>query len=389
MPATLVHLDTASAVLAAYADRYNASQERYRVITRYVADPAELLARGGGDADVLIGPWLASAELRERLQPLDRLLRSDRLNAAAFFPSLLRAGQVNGAQMALPLSFSLPAVVVRAADAAEHPFAVTPEELAARNAGSPGWDAELVYHAAVLYGAELRLLPDGDIGLDQEAVDRVVELARRLAAAAAGDGRSDERVDELQRTRPPHRLLLDGGIDFFLSDPQGFQEIPEELWSSFAIRWLGSGGSLQPADDLTYAAIRAGARNPRGARSFLLWLFEPATQTALLDLNRREQLAAFGIAGGLPALVEVTTREVAARYPFMLGRAPKAADLSAPAALSADWGRLQREVVLPWLRSALRGAEQPPLAVVINAERRQQRLTATTSDGPTVGAGLR
>ena len=373
---TLVHVDTANADVAAYAEQYNRSQDRYRVVIRYVDGPAGLLARGGTDADVLVGPGLASGDLVRRLRPLDRLLGPGRLDASAFFPNLLEAGRARGAQIALPLSFRLPVIVVRAGDEAIPSFAVTPEELAARDSAPVSWDAELVYQAAVLYGADFRLLPDGRIGLEQAAVDRAVELARGLIAAGANEYPADPLGEDLTPARPFVQMLLDGRIDFFLTDLQGFVDIPRERRNLLGVRWLGRADRLQPGEDLTYAVIRAGARNPRGARAFLLWLFEATTQMALLEFSHREHLTGFGIAGGLPALIEVARYEMATHYPFLLGRVPTAGELHAPAALNADWDPLREEVVLPWLWAQTRGADQPPLAAAIDAWR-QRRPAAT------------
>ena len=387
----LVRVDTAHPDVAAYAERFNLAQDRYLVLTRYVDGPAELLARGGSDADVLIGPALAGGGVARRVRPLDRLFRSGRMDDAAFFPGLLRSGRVDGVQRALPLSFGIPLVVVRARDGGFPPFAVTPEQLAALPAAALGWDAELVYRSAVFYGAGFRLLPDGRIGFEPGAVGRAVDLARRVTAAAAGGPVAPPLLaappDGALRNGPPRNgalaeMLLGGRIDFFLTDLQGFLDIPRERRGLLGFRWFGAEDGLQPGG-VTWAAIRAGARNRRGAESFLTWLFDPATQAALLDLSRAEQLTGFGIAGGLPSLAAVAAREAAVRYPFMLGRTPAAAEVAAPAALSADWGALRHEVVLPWLRAAVQGVEQPPLAQAIDDRRRRRSAAAdTVNDAP-------
>ena len=162
-------------------------------------------------------------------------------------------------------------------------------------------------------------------------------------------------------------LPLDGRVEFFLTDMHRFLDIPAERRNLLAMRWLGSREGLRAGDDLTYVAIRARAPNARGAQAFLLWLFEPATQAALLELGRREQLTGFGIAGGLPALVEAARHDLATHYPALVGRVPSAAELHAPAALGADWARLREAVVLPWLWAETRGAEQPALADAVAA----------------------
>ncbi len=361
---TLVHVDTVHADVAAYAERYNLSQDRYRVVTRFADAPAESLAHGGSDADVLIGPGLAGRDLAEALLPLDGLFRSGLLRASAFFPSLLESGRADGVLRALPLSFRVPVIAVRAGRDDLPAFSVTPDELAALGPASGSWSAELVYQAAVLYGADFRRLPDGRLGLRQGAVDRAVDQARRWFEAEPGGLPSD--------TLPPVQMLLDGRIEFFLTDLHRFVDIPAERRDQLAMRWLGSGEGLLAADDLTYAAIRARAPNARGAQAFLLWLFAPATQAALLELGRREHLTGFGIADGLPALAEAARHDLATHYPVLVGRVPSAAELRAPAALGADWARLREAVVLPWLWAETRGAEQPALADAVAAWRQRR-----------------
>ena len=377
---TLVQIDTANADVAAYAERYNLAQDRYRVVTRFVDAPAESLAHGGSDADVLIGPGLAGRDLAAKLRPLDGLFRSGRLSGAAFFPSLLESGRAEGALRALPLSFHVPVIVVRGGEDALPSFAATPDELAALGAASLSWSAELIYQAAVLYGADFRRLPDGRIVLQQGAVDRAVDQARRLIEAAPGERSSDTPDAGPPGTLPPVQMLLDGRIDFVLTDLQRFLDTPVERRDLLSIRWLGSDEGLRAGDDLMYAVIREGAPNARGAQAFLTWLFEPRTQSALLEISRREQLTGFGIAGGLPALVEVARYDLVTRYPVLAGRVPRAEKLHAPAALGADWERLREAVVLPWLWAETRGFDQPALTDAVSAwpARRAARAAQAT-----------
>lgn len=367
---TLVHVDTVHADVAAYAERYNLSQDRYRVVTRFADAPAESLAHGGSDADVLIGPGLAGRDLAEALLPLDGLFGSGLLSASAFFPSLLESGRADGVLRALPLSFRVPVIAVRAGRDDLPSFSVTPDELAALGPASSGGSAELIYQAAVLYGADFRRLPDGRLGVRQGALDRAVDQARRWLEAEPG-GQPSDTLPPVQMLSPV-QMLLDGRIEFFLTDLHRFVDIPAERRDRLAMRWLGSGDGLRAADDLTYAAIRARAPNARGAQAFLLWLFEPATQAALLELGRREHLTGFGIAGGLPALVEAARHDLAAHHPVLVGRVPSSAELRAPAALGADWARLREAVVLPWLWAETRGAEQPALADAVAAWRQRR-----------------
>ena len=371
---TLVHVDTADADVAAYAERYNLSQDRYRVVTRFVDAPAESLARGGSDADVLIGPGLAGRDLAEELRPLDGLFRSGRLSGASFFPSLLESGRADGVLRALPLSFRVPVIVVRAGEDDVPLFAATPDELAALGAASLSWSAELIYQAAVLYGADFRRLPDGRIVLQQGAVDRAVDQARRVIEAAPGDRSSATAGGGPPGALPSVQMLLDGRVDFLLTDLQRFLDTPVERRDLLSFRWLGSDEGLRAGDDLTYAVIRAGASNARGAQAFLMWLFAPGTQSALLEFSRGEHLTGFGIAGGLPALAEVAKYDLVTRYPVLVGRVPRAAELHAPAALGADWERLREAVVLPWLWAETRGFDQPALADAVSA-RRARRAT--------------
>ena len=365
----LVYVDTASTDIATYAEVYNRSQDRYFVVVRYVDGPAERLVHGESDADLLVGPALTSGELAGKLRPLDRLFRSERLDEASFFPSLLSTGQDTGTQTTLPLSFRIPVVVLRNNAEVLRSFAVSPEDLGEIKESYLLWESKIVYQSALVYGARFHLLPDGRIELNQDAIERAVHQARKILDA----GRSSNFSVSLDIGRPLVRSLLDERIGFFLTDLQGFLEIPQEQRSHLAIRWFGDEELIQPEEGLIHVAIRSGARNLHGAQSFLLWLFDPTTQASLLEVSGDENSSNFGIAGGIPALIHVAQVGMPRRYPFLIGLIPRAVDLAAPPVLSVDWKLLKEEVILPWLRVALKGLDRVSLTQEIN-DWRERRL---------------
>jgi hypothetical protein len=196
-------------------------------------------------------------------------------------------------------------------------------------------------------------------------------------------GEAPESADTVTlRARPTLQMLLDGRIDFLLTDLQRFLDTAPEQRQMLSIRWLGTEEGVWAEDDVTYAVVRAHSPNSRGAQAFLMWLFEPATQSALLEFGRQEQVMGFGLAGGLPALVKVARYDLVTRYPVLVGRVPLAAELHAPAASGADWGILREAVVVPWFWAEMQGIDQPPLAESVAAWRQRSAAGKAPADGP-------
>jgi ABC-type glycerol-3-phosphate transport system substrate-binding protein len=96
---------------ALYAGYFNASQDIYKIETRYFESPSQKLTENGeARPDIVAGNWLKSVSIRSFFRPLDDLFKTG-VSADAFYPRLLELGNIEGKQYLLPVAFNIPALV--------------------------------------------------------------------------------------------------------------------------------------------------------------------------------------------------------------------------------------------------------------------------------------
>ena len=411
-PDALVELWSDRAELAAYVDAFNAAGGPVKVQLTYSAQPGGQLLSGAAAPDLIFGSGLASPELHRLLVPLERLLGGE-LAADKYFPQLLAAGSAGGRQLTLPFSFNLPVVVfARAAVPSDiDQFLMSVEELrqladdfdararpsvepqpgsdaaAAGVRPPPGrvgfsvlWDDRMIYLLAQASGAGFAATADGAVVIDQARLAAVVGSAHEWLRAGAGGIDGHRRFAAAYLHRPLHQLALDGRILLFVSDIASYARLPEEKRELLDFRWLTVAGGIPVVEDYRSFAVPAAADNPAGAGLFLRWISQPEIQAHLLEAANFAWLHGFGLAGGFPALREMSERILPRSHDFLIGRLPDASLLRVPAPPPVDWAVVRSELVEPWLHAAVTAGAlpppgQPPLAQAVSRWRR-------TADAP-------
>ncbi len=374
-----VSLLTDRSEMAAYAEVFNATQRDVRVELVYSRDPAAAVRRGGTGADAVVAESLAGPDMREHFRSVGDLFGPGRLDPRLFYANLLESGRQDKTQYLIPLSFNLPLVVYRAATLGEDvpgsyvtidyirtkaaEFDARKSRIARKVGFSPLWEPAFVYYAAALAGAAFRSNDGRSVQWDEAALERVLNRLREWMGGLDAEGLKD--FDAKYLHMPYYRLIEDGRILFYLSDSREFLAIPLEKRQNLDFRWLGENDRIPVCEEIVHAGCLRGSRNPRGARRFLLWLFQPQTQIRLMETNHFKRLpGVFGVAGGLPALVSVAENDLPQphHYPAFVGHIPPREMLVAPGLLPAGWRAVRDSVVLPWLAEAVRGgAAEVPL----------------------------
>lgn len=98
---------------ASYAELFNASQDKCKVIVMYKESPAEAfpIPKDVQAPDIVIGPWLKNERVRKYFSPLDHLFSDLQLSKSIFYSQLLEIGNIDDKQYLLPVSFNLPAII--------------------------------------------------------------------------------------------------------------------------------------------------------------------------------------------------------------------------------------------------------------------------------------
>ena len=357
--------------MAAYVEHFNTLSDDYRVILCYKVSPAESVMSRERDADLILGPWLNGSAARRHFESLDGLFKREYLDRDSFYTGLLNAGTWESKQVLLPLSFNMPAVVFPVdALPGEVPRLVASLEFIRENGAafnesvrdrlvrmgfSPLWQPEFLYSAAEIFGAQFRETPEGSIHWNSA---RLQDMKEFCASWVAETNLGYEQDNQFQRTylyEPMSKLLDSGRILFYMTDTSTLFRSVEDQAEEVDFRWLGTENRIAVDEQVLYFGIPKGARNRRGARLFLTWMFQPQTQARLLEINQEKRLDTFGIAGGFSSLRNVNEREFPRVYRRLLGRIPPEQMLAFSKALPVDWGEQKKQIVVPWLVSYVTG----------------------------------
>ena len=370
----VVTLCTDRPEMAAYVEVFNALGPELQVMVCYQPDPATSVASRSAAADVVIGGGLTALAVRRQLDPLDRLFGEEGLDREQFYPGLLEAGQLEGRQVTLPLSFGLPAVVFLSGTLgdelsdlsvsldylveAARGFRESVRERYVRIGFSPLWDGGFLYDALRLHGAGFRESADGDVQWESKGLAAGVSFLRAwIEEADGGRGKSAE-FSRRYLYEPMRRLLDERRILFYPIDSARLLESLKSQSYDAQFRWLAGPGGILVDESVLSVGIPKSARNKWGARLFVDWLFQESTQRRLLQVNQSKRLSTFGLAGGFSSLRRVSEREFPQVYPLLIGRIPPPALLEFPAPLPLDWQSLRQRAVLAWLRDYL-GSDAP------------------------------
>lgn len=365
----LVTLCTDRPEMAAYVELFNGLSPELQVMLCYHPDPAARVASRSIEADVVIGTGLNGLSAKRNLYPLDRLFGEEGLLREDFYAGLLDPGLHDRRQVTLPLSFRLPAVVFLTSTFRDDlpNLAVTLDYL--RESGgafnqivrdrhvrmgfSPLWDDRFLYHALRLGGARFRESEEGGVRWDEAGLRAGISFLRSWVEDVNGGFLSSAEFTRKYLYEPMSRLTDEKRILFYLSDGGRLREALEAQSDLADFRWLRGERGLLVDESVVSLAIPRSARNKWGAKIFVDWLLDEATQKRLLEVNQSKRLSTFGLAGGFSSLRRVTEGDFPQFYPLFIGRIPPAELLDFPEALPAAWETMKGEAVVPWARDFL------------------------------------
>jgi ABC-type glycerol-3-phosphate transport system substrate-binding protein len=349
--------------MAAYVERFNASQRDWQILVEYNDDPAPALLTPGRKADLVIARGLASAEVKDTMVPLDFLFDGGGLAKASFYRRITDAGQQGDRFKLLPLSFDLPILIfskkvlpdlagfsidldtVKALGAR---FAVATETKVPKKLGfSPRWQA-FGLTLLQLKGASFQEGFQSSLTWDSGRFIEGTTLLRSWPSPGW------DAVTEFQRKYlqgDPTPPLTAGRVQFYPSTLAAFESRPWEERRDLDFRYLDEGGRVAATDTTVWAGIPSSSLTRGAGERFLAWFFQAEEQKKMLLQARSDDDRNFGLAGGLSSLVLPNETALATAYPEMAGRLPGADDVTFWGTLPADWTTLKSAVLKPWLET--------------------------------------
>jgi ABC-type glycerol-3-phosphate transport system substrate-binding protein len=370
-----IQLVTNRAEMAAYVDRFNALQSDVRVEISYQESPAQAVLDGAA-GDIVIGEWLASPSVMDRMDGLGDIVKPGKIDPSWFYARLLAMGSRDNRPVLVPLSFSLPAVVYvrQPADlptmfmpldtlqTMSRAFNRTNKAGALVNVGfSPSWDPDFLTSTALLFGAHLRPGRNGMPAWDENGLKKTVDFTRSWLVDVNGGADADAAFSKRILVQPWYKLLSSGKTLFALASFHDLFALPEEERRDLDFRWLSQDGAIPVLDDVLYAGVPHSSRDKAGAKAFLQWFCSLPVQQSLLTVNQSRRIGVFGITDGFSSLKSIDEKDLPAKYPLLLGHIPMENLLTFPDTLPDNWVKMRDAVVLPWILDAASGEESQTL----------------------------
>jgi hypothetical protein len=368
---TPLRLVTNRAELAAYVDRFNSIQSDFKVEISYQESPAQAVLDGVA-GDIVIGEWLSSPAVMDRMDGLGDIVKPGKIDPAWFYARLLAMGSRDNRPVLVPLSFSLPAIVfVRQStdlptmfmpldtlQTMSKAFNRTNKAGALVNVGfSPAWDPDFLTSTALLFGARLHPGRNSLPAWDENGLKKTVDFTRSWLQGVNGGADADAAFTKRILVQPWYKLLSSGKTLFALASFQDLFSLPEDERRDFDFRWLSQDGSIPVLDDVLYSGVPHTSRDKAGAKAFLQWFCSLPVQQSLLTVNQSRRIGVFGITNGFSALKTIDEKDLPAKYPLLLGHIPMENLLVFPETLPDNWVKVRDGVVLPWILDSASGQE--------------------------------
>jgi hypothetical protein len=372
-----VQLITNRPEMAAYVDRFNAVQSDVKVEISYQEVPSQAVL-DGAHADAVIGEWLQSPAVMDRLDALGDLVKPGKVDPTGIYPGLLAMCSRDNRPILIPISFTLPAIVYLRLPS-DLPSMFMPLDTlqsmgkAFNKSGKNGlltsmgfsplwnWNADFLTTSALLFGARFRPGRNGLPAWDENGLRRTVDFTRQWLAAVSGGAAADADFSRRYLVQPWYKLLSSGKALFALAPFTDFFALPEEERRDFDFRWLSQSGAIPVMHNVLSGGVLRSSRNKTGAKAFLQWFCSLPVQQMLLNVNQSLRIGVFGVADGFSAFRGMNEKDLPQKYPLLLGHIPQENILTFPEILPDNWLKLRDAVIRPWIADKAAGKEEGDL----------------------------
>ncbi len=368
--------------LAIYAEEFNLIQDRYKIETKYMEQPAGQLITASVYPDIVIGNWLKSSSTRTFFLSMDDLFTDERIQQNAFYPALLNLGKIDEVQYLLPVCFNIPVIVFSEEhqNLVSNPFTITLDEIKTlgqtfnvqkndvyTNMGfSPTANDGFSFVVSALFNTSFR--EGRPLAWDPMALERSVEYLQSWTQEANTSVRHEDDFVFKYYYDPPAKLILSGRILFAYLTSDDFFTMGEETRSQLAFRYISYNNAIPVDERMVYAGICKKGKAREAAKAFIEWFYQSENQRMLLLDTRQNRLSdnLFGIGNGFSALRTVTESVFPQFYSDLLGHIPPADYLSPPNILPRNWLAIKEHVILPYFHERIRAEQRNEVKTLEN-----------------------
>ena len=156
---------------------------------------------------------------------------------------------------------------------------------------------------------------------------------------------------------PFYNQVKNGRCLFSFASSRDILSLSNDEIRDLDFRWICNDGKIQIEDDFVSVGIYSKSKKKAAAKKFLLWLLNEKSQRKILERKFKMNLEtdSFGIAGGFSSLKNSTEKIFPLYYRVMISNTPVAERLSAPQVFPANWERIKKQVVEPYIMASCAG----------------------------------
>lgn len=356
---------------ARYCEVFNASQKKYKIVAHYVENPSKELLnqdlKNGDKPDLIVDCWLKGIAVRNNFINLNSLLKGS-IEAENFYSELLQLGKNENEQLLLPVSFNLPVIIFKkgSVNTADE-FSISLDDLQKISARfnyiennsfikmgfAPIWNTEFLYLLTKGFNANFE--ENGNFfSWNENSIAEAVSALRKFTLETNTSTKAETDFQFKYLYNNAYSAVMSGRCLFqYLRSDQLFM-LDANKSSNIDFRWVTFDRKVPLDDEVIYAGVFKGSKNKGAAKAFLVFLFSPETQKAILKENSKTKLSTlgFGVAGGFSSLRSITENYFPTHYPLLLSHLPQSKNFMSPNVLPSDWLEIKRETIIPYLKSA-------------------------------------
>lgn len=359
-----------------FVELYNASQDKARIVARYYDAPTNKLASATVAArpDILAGSYLQTGIEKKVFANLNSLFgKKGPLIRDDFYEPLLKSCSHNEKQYLVPVSYNLPSLVFDSSNyenvlgATMLSFDTIKEISKNYNAKNragvytamgfgPLWSKDFLYLVFRDKGVFFNVQGQ-KISYTENMFERSVDFVRDWVNEVNEGVKNEEDFAFKYLYMPFYSQVQNGRCLFSFASSRDLMSLSNDKIRALDFRWICNDGKIQIEDDFVSVGVLSKSKHKGAAKKFILWLLNEKTQRKILERKFKMNLEtdSFGIAGGFSSLKSATEKVFPLYYRVMISNTPVADRLAAPQAFPANWERIKKNVVEPYILAACSG----------------------------------
>lgn len=359
-----------------FAELFNSKQDKIRVVAYYYDAPVNKLTAAAPSAgpDILAGSYLQAGMEKKYFSNLNSLFgKKGPLLRDAFYEPLLKSCAVGEKQFLIPVSFNLPALVFYSGNyesvlgAAMLSFDTVKEisrKFNAKNKNGvytsmgfgPLWSNDFLYLVFKDKGVYFNVGAK-EISYTENMFEKSVDYVKDWVGEINEGVKNEEDFAFKYLYMPFYNQVQNNRCLFSFASSREILSLSNDKIRDLDFRWICNDGKIQIEDDFASIGIHSKSKQKAAAKKFILWLLNEKTQRGLLERKFKMGLEndSFGIAGGFSSLKAATEKTFPLYYRVMISNTPVADLLAAPQAFPANWERIKKHVVEPYIMAACSG----------------------------------